>query len=272
MHIKPPPNPRESLWSLIAYYLRFFREQHRMTGEQVGQLLGVTKGQVSKLEHGVARLDPRDAEKLDRHWGLNGLFGHLVYYATLGHNPQWFADYIDLEQRADVIRIFEAHMIPGLLQTEEYAMALIRESPGDHDSQLAQRLARQEILRRDNPPYLTVILSQAAVEWPIGSIDVMVRQLDRLVELSELPNVTIRVVPRSLSVGAYLGLEGSIRLMSGDEYGDLAYVPAPNGGRLVRSPREVRSYTIRFDRISAKALPEDATRDTLQRIKEELPS
>jgi transcriptional regulator with XRE-family HTH domain len=269
MYLKPSPDPKDSLWALIAFYLRFYRQKHKQTGEEVGRIIGVTKSQVSKLEHGSVRLSETEAMALDRAWNTGGLFALLVWYATLGHDPQWFAGYLDLERRAESIKIFEAHVIPGLVQTEDYAQAIIAiDFEDEKEILLARRMARQEILGLPTSPYLSMLISQNALEWPVGSPSVMRDQLTRLLELSEDPKVVVRVVPRSWDVGAYPGLNGSFRLMAGEDYGEVAYAASPYGGRLVKSPGEVRSYSIHFDQISAKALPEAPSRELLRQIRE----
>ncbi|MBA9002650.1 helix-turn-helix domain-containing protein [Thermomonospora cellulosilytica] len=269
MRSKPSPEPRSSLWALIAFYLRAFREQHGQSTRRLGELTGDSAATVSRLETGKARLDETRAKTYDRVWDTRGLFQNLVWYASIGHDPQWWSQYVELEQRAGVIKMFEASLIPGLLQTEDYARAVIEAGgPLDAGKALQQRMERQAMLDRPHPPFLSVLLSQAALEWPIGSPEIMREQLARLLELSERSHVVIRVIPRTWDVGAYPGVDGSFRLMIGDDFGEVAYTESPGKGRLVSAPSEVQTYVIRYDRISAKALPEAPSRELIKKVLE----
>lgn len=112
---------------------------------------------------------------------------------------------------------------------------------------------------------LWVLLTESALDRPVGDAEMMRKQLAYLLEVSERPNIGIRVVPRSAR--AHFGLDGSFKIMSGD-YGDIAYTESPGGGRLVPSASEVRSYVLRYDRIGQKALPEDLSRDLIKKVTE----
>ncbi|MFC9976873.1 helix-turn-helix transcriptional regulator [Spirillospora sp. NPDC127200] len=269
MGTNPSPDPKINMWNLIAFYLRFLRTQKGLSGEDLGRIMRCGKASVSRIENGVSRLDGTQAALADKGMNTGGILGLMVWYASIGHDPQWFAQYMDLEARAYLIKIFEAQTIPGLLQTEDYARALLMagmvHSP---EGFLQERMERQAILGRDAPPRLTVLLSQNALEWPVGSPEIMRAQLGSLLEASELRNVCIRVVPRNWETGAYIGLGGSFSLMMGDGYGEVAYTESPGGGRLVSSPADVREYEIRFDLVSAKALPEGPSRDFIRAVME----
>lgn len=270
MAINPSPDPKSNMWNFIAFYLRIFRQRMSMSGDDLGKIIGGGKAAVSRIENGHERLSGTQAEALDRACNTGGLFGLLVWYASIGHDPQWFAQYVELEQRSGLIRIYEALLIPGLLQNEDYARALLMSGiePAP-EAVLTDRMQRQALLARSPAPHLTVILSQNALDWPVGSSEVMRAQLARLLEVAEAPNIVIRVVPRQ--AGAFPGLNGSFQLLSGDGFGEVAYTEAPGSGRLVSSPSDVRTYSVRYERISAVALTEgpslDLIRQTMEAIK-----
>jgi transcriptional regulator with XRE-family HTH domain len=201
------------MWDLIAFYLRFLRNQRELSGESLGKIMGGSKASVSRIENGESRLDGTQAALIDKEWKTGGLFALLVWYASIGHDPQWFPQYMGLEQRARMIRIFEAGLIPGLLQTEEYARALLEVgSAANVEELLQERMTRQDMLTRPGAPFLSVLLSQNAVEWPVGSPEIMRTMLNRLLEVSESTQIVIRVIPRSWETGAYPGLDGSFQL------------------------------------------------------------
>lgn len=265
------PKPQTNMWDFAAYYMRFQRIQRGMSGEALGRVINVSKAQVSRIESGRNRLDANQAIALDKLWNTGRLFYLLVWYASIGHDPQWFAQYLKIEQRSDMQRIYEANVIPGLLQTPEYAEALLRAGlEPNPDKVLTDRLQRQDLLLRDDPPHLTVLLSQNALDWPVGSPETMYAQLAHLLEEAQRDNVILRALPRTWATGAHAGLDGSFKLLSGDNFGDVAYTESPGGGRLVSSPPDVRSYGIRFERISAKALDEGASFELIQKIMEEM--
>lgn len=264
----PSPDPRSSMWNLIAWYLRCFRRLNKLNGEDVGDVIGGGKAAVSRIETGKERMTGTQAERLDTNYNTGGIFSQLVFYASVGHDPEWFAQMTELEQKSDMIRIFEAQVIPGLLQTEDYTRALAQGGIDlNHETVVADRIRRQELLHRDNPPHLTAIVPQPVLEWVIGSRETMRKQIAHLIELAERPNIVFRVVPHG--VGSYPGLSGSFWLLSGEGFGEIAYTEAPGSGRLVSAPTEVRRHGIRYERINAKALTEEPSMDLLRKILED---
>lgn len=265
------PQPKHNMWDFIAYYLRFQRNQRGLSGEAVGRTIKASKSEVSRIEIGVERLDGTQAALLDKAWDTGRLFSILVWYASLGHDPQWFPQYLALEQRANMIRIFASQLIHGLFQTEDYAREVINAgTPANPEEALQKRLGRQAALNRQPPPYVAALLSQSSLEWHVGSPDVMRAQFQHLLDLAERPDVVIRVVPRTWSVGAHPGLDGSFQLMSGPDFGEVAFSESSGGGRLVSSPADVMNYAVRYDRISARALPEEPSCDLIRSLMEDL--
>lgn len=268
MSFRPSPDPKSSLWAFIACHLRFCRLQHKLTGDLMGEILICSKSTVSRLETGGLQLDMPQAAALDCAWDTGGLFSTLVWYATLGHSPDWFKQYVDLEQKASVIKVWEVALIPGLLQTADYARAgLMTGGVEDVEAAVEQRLRRQAILDREHPPVLWVLLAESLLELPCGGPAVMKAQLAHILELSERPNIGIRVVPKS--VGHHPGLDGAFMLITmSHPHTEVAFVEAPGGGRLVPNITEVASYALRYDRIGQQALPEDPSRDLIKRVME----
>lgn len=113
-----------------------------------------------------------------------------------------------------------------------------------------------------------VLLSEAALRWPVGSPQIMREQLAHVLEVAERPNVVLHVVPQTFETGAYPGLDGGLKLVTGDDFGEVAYTESMGGGRLVSSPTEVAEYAILFARISAKALPEHRSKGLVTKAME----
>ncbi|MFC4913425.1 helix-turn-helix domain-containing protein [Actinomadura gamaensis] len=264
------PDPKSNMWDLTAHYLRQTRKRKGLSGEALGRALQISKSKVSRIERGDERLDLVLAEKADIALGTVDLFALLVWYASFGHDPEWFPQYVKFEQAATWLRLYEADVVTGLFQTEEYARALMVSSiETDIESRVLERLQRQEMLTRETDlPNISLLLSQNALEWPVGSPRIMREQLGTLLEIAELPHVMVRVVPRSWECGAHAGLAGSFQLLTGEPWGDVAYTEAPGAGRLIASPAEVLKYALRYERISGSALSIERSIELIRRVME----
>lgn len=268
MPINASPDPRSSMWAWIARDLRFYRERRGQSGQAIARLLNVGRSSISRLENDQARLTEDQAVILDKAWSTGGHFTLMVWYASKGHDPEWFRQHVEIERKARVIKIWDLAWVPGLLQTPEYARAsLLAGGFPDINDLLEARLMRQQILRRDEPPVLWVLIWEPLLSVPVGGSEVMRDQLRHLLDVAALPHVSIRVVPTA--AGAHLGLDGCFKIMTSGG-SDLAYVEAPGGGRLVPTSSEVLSYAIRWDTIGQEALPAGASRELVARYMEDM--
>ncbi|MDN3357416.1 helix-turn-helix transcriptional regulator [Actinomadura sp. DC4] len=266
MYINESPNPRSSLWNLIACMLRFYRTQRGESGAVLAELLNCARSSISRLENGDAKLTPKQAAKLDEAWNTGGLFGALVYYARVGHDPNWFQSFIEPLLRSSVVKAYNGQLLPGQLQTPEYARALFTTGRvRDIDAALKKRMSLQDPLRGPNPPELWILLAETTLLVHIGGKKVMHDQLGKLLEVSEMPNVILRVIANS--AGSNLGLDGPFRVVTVKE-GKLGFVEALNGGRLVTDIAEIADLEERFDRIGAVAEPVDSSRCLIKELME----
>jgi len=272
-------DPTSSLQAWLAYDLRAYRKRHGMTGTQVGKIIGYVRSHVSNLEAGRVQLDMKQAERLDEAWDTGGHFQRLVTFARKGHDPNWFLQHGQYEAAASVIRIYQGQIIPPPLQTEDYMRALLAESDAeDLEQAVRSRMARQDaLLSRSSPPYVWVLMDEDAITSEIGGRRVMLAQLSHLLELGKLPQVSVRLLPKS--AGAHLGLDGPFRLITVKNR-LVAYVGARRGGRLIEDAAEVQELAVDYERIGFKALSEDASRARIaeflevaseDRLAEELP-
>lgn len=267
-NINESPDPRLNLWAAIAYYLRFLRLQHGQSGDHVAGLLRRSRSSISRLEGGQSHLRQTEADILDREWNTGGLLGFLLFYARLGHDPNWLKNYLDFEQRATVLRMYDGQRIPALLQTPEYARALLVAGRSRNpDKAVEDRMSRKDILHRAAPAELWVLLAETVLAPLVGKADVMRAQLAHLLECSELPNVILRIVPNR--AGANEGLDGPFKVITVKE-GDIGFIEAPIGGRLELDAAKVAELRSRFDRIGAMALPVDSSQALIQRVMESL--
>lgn len=265
----PSLTPDSSIKHWIASDLRFYREREGMSLSQMGLVMGCSRHTVSNVEHARDgwNLNEDQAGRLDAYLRFNGHFARLILYARTAHDPDWFVEYAKHEARASVIRTYRLSLIPGLFQTPEYARALISASRlvEDVESAVTSRMKRQEVLTKPDPPLVWVLLDETVLYRPVGTPKVMHDQLARMRDMAESRNVTIRVVPQS--AGYYIGLHGSFNSLT-TRSGELVFVEAPGGGRLIQGNTEVRDFGVRWDRIGASALPWDSSRDLIAQAME----
>jgi DNA-binding XRE family transcriptional regulator len=259
-------DPNDSLWSWLAFDLRFYREARGLTQAEIGKIIGVTKQQVHNLESGIRKPSKMQTKTLDDAWGTGGHFSRLRKYAEEGHDLDWFRAFVHYEGRARSIKTYTSSVIHGLLQTPEYARALlVAGRVDDVDAAVAARMARQEILSRQWPPEVWALINESALDQPVGGPEVMRRQLAHLLEMSHLPHIVVRAVPRR--VGAHMGLDGSFTVIS-TRSENVAYLEAFGGGRLAQESAEVADFTVRFERIGADAMSRTDSRAFIERILE----
>jgi hypothetical protein len=196
--------------------------------------------------------------------------------------PEWLDLYIGLEAAANRISWYESDLVPGLFQTEGYARALLRDDLPDREEdevnrRVQVRLTRQAILRRPiDPPLLKVALRESVLRCPVGGNEVMAAQLDRLGNASELPNVTLRVVPfmaglnSGMQSGPFEILRFPLNGNAEDSEPPTVYLDLYAGSLYLDKPGEITRYDRAFGRIWDNALDEGASRDLLHTAAEEL--
>ncbi len=207
----------------LALELRRLREAARLTCEEVAEHLECSTSKVSRIETGRVSVSPRDVRDMLDLYGVSAQQGaSLVQLARDSRQKGWwhaysdtiqpqFATYIGLESAASEIRIYEVTLIPGLLQTEEYARTVIAAGTvgGDHEGterNVALLMARQPLLTGDDPPRLWAVLDEAALRRTVGGAGLMRLQLDHLLDLARLPNVAIQVIPFGAGAHPHPGL------------------------------------------------------------------
>ncbi|MFC7547259.1 helix-turn-helix domain-containing protein [Plantactinospora sp. GCM10030261] len=253
--------------------LRRRRESAGVTIEMVAEQLECSASKVSRIETGHTSATPRDVRDMLAIYGVEGAeCDELVQIAREARQKGWWhpystvltGAYVGLEAAAGSIRAYEQQVVPGLLQTEEYAKAMIRAArPDIPDDEVEQRvrvrLGRQSLLTQDDPIDLWVVLDEAVVSRPVGGDAVMRAQLERLVEAAELPNVTLQILP--FEVGAHAGMDGTFAILDFPEAGDPDVVYAENatGGLFLEKNDELQKYIFIFDHIRAAAIhPEES--------------
>jgi hypothetical protein len=163
------------------------------------------------------------------------------------------------------LRSWQPSFVDGLLQTEDYARALLSRRPNTADEEVealvAARMDRQAILDRDTPPLLWVVLDEAALHRRVGGEKIMHDQLDHLAEMSERRNITVEVVP--FGAGGHYALLGAFALVEHDDTARVGYLETVIEGYIVESPAMTAELTLAFDTVRSDALPRSASRDLI---------
>jgi hypothetical protein len=186
--------------------------------------------------------------------------------------PDWSRRFIELSATAVRIREYAAHTVPGLLQTEDYARAVLSvgrtlTSATQLTERVAFRMDRQERLCSDDCPDLVVILDESVLRRPIGSPAVMREQLRRLLATEHDPHIAVQVLP--FAAGAQPGMGGSLTVLTLDDGSEVAYTEGADFGQLIDEPEDVTAYLLSYDQLRANALPPDMSLDMLRSTMED---
>jgi transcriptional regulator with XRE-family HTH domain len=277
---------------LVGSELRRLREERGLSRAEAGEIIRASESKISRMELGRVGLKPRDVADLLTRYGLvsgpereallarvreAGRPGWWQPYSDV--TPDWFARYLGLEATATLIRTYEAQFVPGLLQTEDYARAVVRlgygsASAADVERRVQLRRERQQaVLHRPDPPTLWAVVDEAALRRPIGGPKVMRDQLEALVGMvTKLPNIRLQVMP--LAAGGHAAAGGSFSLLRfGKQYPhlkDLVYVEQLTQALYLDSRTDVDAYFDAVNRLYVEAAPLDETVGILDQILHEL--
>lgn len=270
---------------LLGQILQRLREQACLTGHQVAERTGITSSTLSRLERGQNRYAMAgDVHVLLKLYGAEPEVRQecLRLVTSARVTPYWaehrrglgeLVEYVAYETEAKLIRYWHPVLIPGLLQTGDYARSVITALRFDDDPALVglkirARLARQWILRCNTPAQVHAVVAEDALRQTIGGPEVMRGQLDRLVVDVQSPNITVQVLPRRL--GAHPGMAGGFVLLSLPNMGDALFVEAGGGGIIDRDGIRVEETGRVFDRLQGIALSPDDSTQLISDIAEEL--
>lgn len=263
--------------------LRQHREAAGVTIETVAERLECSASKISRIETGHTMASVRDVRDMLEIYGVTGAErDELIQIAREARQKGWWhpystvltGAYVGLEAAAGSIRAYEQQVVPGLLQTEEYARALIRAARPDITAEEVEkrvrvRRNRQSLLSQDDPIDLWVVLDETVVSRPVGGDAVMRAQLEYLVKAADLPNVTLQILP--FEAGAHAGMDGTFTILDFPEPGDPAVVYAENatGGLFLEKPEELQKYVFIFDHIRAAAMRPEESVDLIAKLAKE---
>jgi transcriptional regulator with XRE-family HTH domain len=277
----------------LGRYLRDLRNSQRLTVRTAAEKLEWSEAKMWRIETGQTSLRSLDVEAMCRIYGaapelteaLMGLAKETKargwWHAYGDVIPEGFDVYIGLEEAASSFSWYESELIPGLLQTEAYAHTLIEaDNPGVDEEEIKRRvglrMARQALLTRVTArPQLQVVLNESAIRRPVGGMEVMAKQLTRLVETSDLPNVSLKIMP--FSVGLHHGImSGPFVILRFPLNGDgketeppTVYVDGFTGALYLDKASEIERYAQAFTDIWETALDEAPSRDLIQQAMRE---
>jgi transcriptional regulator with XRE-family HTH domain len=255
--------------------LRRARAGAGLSQDQLGQRLGYSGALVGKVEMGERAPSQGFAQGCDQAFPeAGGLFARIHQLARRwdGGYPSWFTEWVEAERRATTLHTWQPLLVPGLLQTLDYARALfLAWHSSDSDDELDQlvnaRIERQSIFQRPKPTSLWAVLDEGVLRRRVGSEKIMRDQLLHLMDVSERSKITIQVVPAD--VGAHVGLLGAFSIASFESAPGIVYMESPDEGRTTEKSSVVAKIAETFDMLRAEALPRGASRALIRKVVEE---
>ncbi|MFG2195510.1 helix-turn-helix domain-containing protein [Streptomyces sp. NPDC048639] len=258
---------------LVGALTAQFRRSARLTQRELGERLGLHEETIASIEQGRRPLKPDLAEDLDRLLETKGALAVAVAnMPDVDKFPVWAAEFIDYEREAIDLSSYENQVIPGLLQTESYARAVIRNdipplSEEDIEVRVAARMERQDILRRKVPPSTSFIISEAVLRDRLGGEGVHREQVCHLLACTEWHGVVLQIMPGGRQTHA--GLSGPFVLLETPGHDLLAYAETQRGSMLISDPDEVSILARKYAMLRTQALNPDETKGELDRLRGE---
>ena len=272
---------------VLGAQLRRLREAADIPRADAGYSIRGSESKISRLELGRVGFKERDVADLLAMYGVNDPGAREVFLEMVKRAnepgwwhrytdlmPSWFHEYVGLEESASRIQTYELQFVPGLMQTEDYARAIASrgrpESASDEaERRVTLRMRRQKVLARPDAPRLWAVVDEAVLHRPIGGRRVMLAQIEHLLELTRLPNVTLQVMPYRL--GGYIA-EGAFTMLRFAEPAlpDLVYIEHLTGALYLDKPDEIELYSRVTDQLTVDAETPDHTRQLLTKVRVEI--
>ncbi|NOL44831.1 helix-turn-helix domain-containing protein [Kribbella sandramycini] len=266
---------------MLGAHLRRLREDAGISRTDAGWAIRGSESKISRLELGRVGFKVRDVDDLLTLYKLEDDVerDRLLTLAREANNPgwwqryddltpNWFHSYLGLEMAADLIRTFELQFVPGLLQTPDYARAVVElgrlDEPlprAEQDRLITLRMRRQDVLTRQRPARLWVVIDEAVLHRPIGSKTILRNQLEYLIEASRRHNVTLQIIP--FSTGGYTATGGAFTLLrfTDADLPDIVYIEHLTSAVYLDKRDDLDTYVVTMDALSiAAAQPRDTER------------
>jgi transcriptional regulator with XRE-family HTH domain len=269
----------------LGAQLRQLREARGISREEAGDAIRGSDAKISRMELGRVGLKERDVRDLLALYGITDPEERDQFIAlakranTQGwwHEfgdvmPRWFEMFVGLEQAASVIRTYEAQFVPGLLQSPDYARAVIGLGPWDAqevERRRTLRLQRQQLLSRPAAPKLWAVIEETALHRPTASAEVMRAQLEHLVAMAERPNITLQLVPQHFGGHPVTGVAFTMLRFAEPDLPDITYIEQLTGALYLDKRRDVDHYAAALDSLCAQILTPAETIANIRRLIDE---
>ena len=268
--------------------LRALRLAKGLSREQAGFPIRASESKISRMELGRVGFKERDVADLMTLYGVQDTAERerLLALTREANAPSWwhsygdvldtwFQNYLDLEQAAELIRTYEIQFVPGLLQTDAYARAVIKlgfehAAPDHVDRRAILRMDRKRLLERADAPRLWAVLDEAVLRRPIGGFDVLREQIESLIEICARPMVRLQVMPFNSGGHAAAGGAFSILRFPHEELPDIVYIEHLTSALYLDKRDDVDKYTAAISRLIIEAEPPSRTPKVLREILNEL--
>ncbi len=285
---EPPNSGPTVLRILLGAQLRRLREGKGISREDAGYEIRASGSKISRMELGRVSFKERDVADLLSMYGVTNDAEReaLLGLARQANNPgwwhhygdilpPWFQSYLGLEAAASLIRTYEIQFVPGLLQTPEYARAVILlghagATPDEIDRRVELRRQRQQILDRIEPPQLWAVIDEAVLRRPIGGPEVMRAQIEALIEAAKKPNVRLQIIPFHAGGHAAAGGPFAILRFPEPELPDVVYVEQLTSAIYLEKRDDVDHYAIAMERVCIDAEPPSHTQEILGKLLHEV--
>ena len=269
---EPVAAVKASAMSKFAKQLQGWRTKRGWTQVELAEKLGYSNALVSQIEQQQKASSADFAAKCDEVFDTPETFADLQELVAREAWPSYFAPVIDAETRATQVHEWDQRVIPGLLQTEDYARSVIkagqpRISPDDLERKVSSRLERQAIfLRESDRPMYWVVVHEGVLRHVVGSPEIMCAQLDRLIEAAESPDIIIQVLP--YSAGDHPGTDGPVKVFDFAGAPSSGYTECNGGGMIIEQPEQVAGLVTTMSLIRAAALSPRESRNCIVKIRD----
>ncbi|NEA85152.1 helix-turn-helix domain-containing protein [Streptomyces sp. SID7958] len=254
--------------ALFGARVRRLRTAAGLTQAELGARMHVVSTRITQIERASGAKPTLElARALDAALGADDLLVELWPYVYREAFPDWSRRFMEYSEWAVAIRQYAAHVVPGLLQTEDYARAVLGlDALLDGEEQLEERfnarMGRQERLSSPGRPELCALLDEAVLRRPIGGHAVMRKQLARLLDAAEMRHITVQVLP--FDQGGHEAMGGSLTVLIMPDGSEVAYTEGADYGQLIEEPVNVSRYKVIYDRLRAAALPPTMSLDMIR--------
>lgn len=251
-------DPGASARHFYGAEVRRLRGAAGMSIAQLGAIVSYSKSQMARIETAERPSNLALSQALDIALSTDGHFERLWALVRRERFPLRYRRVLELQEQALRIGEYAVDTVPGLLQTEEYARAMMRvglrpADTGQLEDRVAARMERQALLARPRPPHLWAVLEEAVIRRPVGGDAVMRRQLERLLRTGGEPHVQVQVLP--ISAGEHMAMGSALTLLRLPDGSDTAYLESGFDGRFVEDPEDVARFQLTYDELRANALP-----------------